>query len=102
MNDIENESEYKFTLEYHLAGAQAGEPPFKYRSNFLVDALAEGWRIHLNGGIIVALSRGRELVFSTDELPEFFNQMAVIGSSQSGLSPKEIAERAIRGMGKNA
>ncbi len=101
MNNIESGDENKFTLDYYLAKEQTAEPPFNYRSNYLADAVAEGWRIHLNGGVVVAVSHERESVFSEDELPEIFNRMAELESGQSGLSPKEIAEQAIQKTGKN-
>ncbi len=100
MNNIESGDENKFTLDYYLAKEQTAEPPFNYRSNYLADAVAEGWRIHLNGDDDT-VSHERESVFSEDELPEIFNRMAELESGQSGLSPKEIAEQAIQKTGKN-
>ena len=101
MNNIESGDENKFTLDYYLTKEQTAEPPFKYRSNYVADAVADGWRIHQNDGVAVAVSHEQESIFSKDELAEIFNRMTELKSGQSERSPKEIAEQAIQETGKN-
>jgi len=46
----EARDEDKYTLEYFTSGERGeGEPPFKYRTFYLDDALAEAWRIAGSG-----------------------------------------------------
>ncbi len=101
MNNIETGDENKFTLSYYLSEEETAEPPFQYRSNYLADAVAEGWRIHQNNGIAIAVSQEQESVFGKDELAEIFNRITELESEQPGRSAKELAEQTIRETGKN-
>ena len=100
MNNIEIEDENKFTLDYYLSKEQTTEPPFQYRSNYLADAVAEGWRIQRNGGIVVAVSHEGQTLFGKDELARIFNRISELEREQPEREAKELAEQAIRETGK--
>ena len=84
--------EEKYTLDYFTPGERAAdEPPFKYRTFYLDDALAEAWRIARDGGAALRLTRGREPVFDEDELKKACEMMSELGGGRPGRGERELA-----------
>jgi hypothetical protein len=84
--------EEKYTLDYFTPGERAAdEPPFKYRTFYLDDALAEAWRITRAGGAALRVTRGSEVVSDEDDLKHAFHEMAELEAEQPGSSERELA-----------
>ena len=93
----EARDEDKYTLEYFTSGERGeGEPPFKYRTFYLDDALAEAWRIAGSGGAALRLTRRHEPVFDEEELKEFLNRMTELDGEKSGRGERELAALLLR------
>ena len=88
--------EEKYTLDYFTHGERAAdEPPFKYRTFYLDDALAEAWRIARDGGAALRLTKGREPVFDEDELKKAFERMSELEGERPGRGERELAALAL-------
>ena len=84
--------EEKYTLEYFTPGERAeDEPPFKYRTFYLDDALAEAWRIARSGGAALRLTQHREPVFNEEELKKTLDRMSELGGEESARGERELA-----------
>jgi len=84
--------EDKYTLEYFTPGERAeDEPPFKYRTFYLDDALAEAWRIARSGGTALRITKRHEPVFGGEELKEFLDRMTKLGGEESARGERELA-----------
>lgn len=59
-----SEPDGKYTLEYHTADDPDPQgPPFKYRTHYPAEALAEAWRHRHSGGRALRITRdGREVL----------------------------------------
>ena len=89
--------EDKYTLEYFTPGERAAdEPPFKYRTFYLDDALAEAWRIARSGGAALRLTRRHEPVFDEEELKKALDRMTAFDGEKSGRGERELAALALR------
>ena len=87
-----DDGEEKYTLDYFTPGEGAPEePPFKYRTFYLDDALAEGWRIARDGGAALRVTRGGEPVFDGDELKKAFARMSELEGERPGRAERELA-----------
>ena len=94
--------EDKYTLEYFTPGERGeDEPPFKYRTFYLDDALAEAWRIARSGGAALRLTRRHEPVFDEEELKEFLDRMTELDGEKSGRDERELAAFALRERGED-
>jgi hypothetical protein len=92
MTSAAPDDEEKYTLDYFTAGEGASEePPFKYRTFYLDDALAEAWRIERAGGAALRIARAGESVFDGDGLKEAFDMMSELESEQKGRAERELA-----------
>jgi hypothetical protein len=84
--------EEKYTLDYFTTGERAAdEPPFKYRTFYLDDALAEAWRITRDGGAPLRVTKGGEVVSDEDDLKDAFERMSELEAEQPGSSERELA-----------
>jgi len=84
--------EEKYTLDYFTPGEGApDEPPFKYRTFYLDDALAEAWRVTRAGGAALRVTRGGEVVSDEDDLKNAFDRMAELEGEQPGRRERELA-----------
>ena len=89
--------EDKYTLEYFTPGERAeDEPPFKYRTFYLDDALAEAWRIARSGGAALRLTQRHEPVFDEEELKELFDRMSELGGEKSARGERELAALVLK------
>src|SRR5437763_1545800 len=89
--------EDKYTLEYFTPGERAlDEPPFKYRTFYLDDALAEAWRIARSGGAALRLTRRHEPVFDEEELKKFLDRMTELDGEKSARGERELAALVLR------
>jgi hypothetical protein len=90
--------EDKYTLDYFPHGGRDGgddEPPFKYRTFYLDDAVAEGWRIARGGGSALRITRQGESAFDEDGLRELLDKMSKLEGEQPGRGERELAALAI-------
>jgi hypothetical protein len=84
--------EERYTLDYFTTGERAAdEPPFKYRTFYLDDALAEAWRVTRAGGAALRVTKGGEVVSDEDELKDAFERMSELEAEQPGSSERELA-----------
>ncbi len=61
--------EAQYTLAYHPANdPDPGGAPFKYRTFYLDDALADAWRIRDSGGRAETIVREQETFFDEERL----------------------------------
>ena len=92
MTSAADDGEEKYTLDYFTPGEGAPEePPFKYRTFYLDDALAEGWRIARDGGAALRVTRAGEPVFDGDGLKKAFARMSELEGEQRGRDERELA-----------
>jgi hypothetical protein len=84
--------EERYTLDYFTTGERAAdEPPFKYRTFYLDDALAEAWRITRAGGAALRVTKGGEVVSDEDDLKDAFERMSELEAVQPGSSERKLA-----------
>ena len=89
--------EDKYTLEYFTPGERGeDEPPFKYRTFYLDDALAEAWRIARSGGAALRLTRRHEPVFDEEELKKALDRMTELDGEESARGERELAALVLR------
>ena len=101
MTSAADDDEGKYTLDYFTPGEGAPEePPFKYRTFYLDDALAEAWRIARGGGAALRVARGREPVFDGDELKKACEMMSELGGERPGRGERELAALVLEELGK--
>ncbi len=95
-----NDSEEKFALEYHTADDPDPQgPPFKYRSHYLDDAVAEAWRLKETGGRSLRVTRGDEVTLDGDALDGL---LALISETRTGEPERPLRELAAQALGENA
>jgi hypothetical protein len=92
----------KYTLEYFPHGGRDGddEPPFKYRTFYLDDALGEAWRIARGGGSALSITRQGESALDEDALKKLLEKMSALEGQQSGRGERELAVLALGESGK--
>ena len=89
--------EDKYTLEYFTPGERGeDEPPFKYRTFYLDDALAEAWRIARSGGAALRLTRRHEPVFDEEELKKALDRMTELDGEKSARGERELAALVLK------
>lgn len=92
--------EDKYTLEYYTSGESAeDEPPFKYRTFYLDDALAEAWRVAESGGKVLAITQRGQPVFEEEELKEALEKISELDAESAGDERKRAA-RVLEESGK--
>lgn len=88
----EARDEDKYTLEYFTTGERAeDEPPFKYRTFYLDDALAEAWRINKGGGEALAVKRSGEQAFDGESLRKTLERISELRAERPSHSERELA-----------
>lgn len=90
--------EDKYTLDYFPHGGRDGgddEPPFKYRTFYLDDAVAEAWRIARGGGSAIRITQQGESRFDEDGIRELLDKMSELEGKESGRGERELAALAI-------
>ncbi len=101
MSDTADASAEKYTLDYYISiNPDSNEPPFKYRSNYLADALGEAYRIHTGGGLALSIKGEEQDVFNREELLGALGRIAALERERPGSSPHEMAEQTIQEMGR--
>jgi hypothetical protein len=84
--------EDKYVLDYFTEGERAeDEPPFKYRSFYLDDALAEAWRIERDGGNALGIKRHGGAVFDEDALKDALERITKLADEESARDEREVA-----------
>ena len=95
--------ESKYTLEYHTAEDRDPQgPPFKYRTHYLDDAVAEAARHDQAGGRVLRVTRGGQVVFGEEELRRVLARVSEFATRQPGLDLREGAALALRERGEAA
>lgn len=91
----------KYALDYYTTiDPNMAEPPFKYRTNYLADALTEARRIKEGGGYAVQIAQGETAVFSREELSGVLARIGALEREQPGRAASEMIEQVIREAGK--
>ena len=84
--------EDKYTLEYFTSGERADdEPPFKYRTFYLDDALAEAWRILHGGGESLCIKRSGEHAFDEESLRKAVERISQLRDEKPSHDERELA-----------
>ena len=93
--------EERYTLDYFTSGECASEePPFKYRTFYLDDALAEALRITRAGGAALRLTKGREVVSDGEDLKKALDRIAELEGEHPGRRERELAALFLEESGK--
>lgn len=101
MSETFDETVEKYTLVYYMPDDEdAANPPFKYRTYYLGDALEGAWRNHQSGGNAISITRGERVVFSRDELLEAFKRISELIPLTPERPLREIAEQVVTESGK--
>ena len=91
-----NDSDEKFALEYYTADdADPQGPPFKYRSHYLDDAVAEAWRLRDAGGRPLRVTRGDAVTLDTEALESTLARVSAMSTGEPEQPLREIAARAL-------
>jgi hypothetical protein len=89
-------NEGKYTLSYYTVDdLDSDKPPFKYRTFYLEDALAEAWRIHNTGGRAEGISYNDKQLITIDELLSVGIRISELSNSAPGRDPQELAKQVI-------
>jgi hypothetical protein len=95
--------EDKYVLEYFTEGERADdEPPFKYRSFYLDDALAEAWRIERGGGSALGITQRGESALDGEALKDALEKMTTLEGEESARDERERAALVLGELGKAA
>lgn len=93
--------EDKYTLDYFTEGERADdEPPFKYRTFYLDDALAEAWRIERDGGSPLRITRREGVVFDEEALKDSLDRITKLEGEESARGERELAALVLGESGK--
>lgn len=100
MSDGLTEGGEKYVLDYFTAKEQAPgeELPFRYRTHYLPDALAEAWRIRKEGGQALQISQGQQTVFDREALESALNHMDEAERAAAWGHARVLADQVIRGL----
>ncbi len=91
----------KYTLDYYTTiNPDTNEPPFKYRTNYLDDALADARRIQEDGGYPLLITQADATTLNREELLGALARLNALEREQVGRSPQELAEQVIQEMDK--
>jgi hypothetical protein len=90
------DNEEKFVLEYHTADDPDPQgPPFKYRSYYLDDAVAEGWRLQDVGGRPLCVTRGDEMILDTESVREILERVSQLRTSDLTRDLRDVASEVL-------
>lgn len=102
LSETVDESAEKYTLVYYMPDDEdATNPPFKYRTFYLGDAVEGAWRNHQAGGNAVSITRGERVVFSHDELAGAFKRISELIPLTPERPLREIADQVVAESGKS-
>jgi hypothetical protein len=91
-----NDSDEKFALEYYTADdADPQGPPFKYRSHYLDDAVAEAWRLRDAGNRPLRVTRGSAVTLDEGALESTLARVSELSKGEPEQPLREIAARAL-------
>lgn len=100
MSTTQNDAE-KYTLLYYTPDEGDTEnPPFKYRTYYLADALEGAWRNHQAGGNAISIVQEQRVVLSNEELTRAFGRISELIPLTPERELREIAEQVVRETGK--
>lgn len=90
------DSEEKYALEYHTADDPDPQgPPFKYRSHYLDDVLAESWRLQNSGGRALCISQREDVVFDKEALDALLSNVSAKQKENESADLRELAREAL-------
>lgn len=91
----------KYTLDYYTTiNPEMNEPPFKYRTNYLAEALTEARRIQEGGGYPLLITQADAATLNREELLGTLARLNALEREQTGRSPQELAEQVVQEMDK--
>lgn len=90
----------KYTLIYYTPDeADTANPPFKYRTYYLADALEGAWRNHQAGGSVISIVQGQRVVLNNDELRNAFSRISELIPLTPERPLREIAGQVVTEVG---
>lgn len=102
MSETSDDRAEKYVLVYYMPEDERGEnPPFKYRTYYLGDALEGAWRNHQSGGEALSIAQGERVVLSQDELQEAFQRISQLMPLMPERPLREIADQVVAESGKS-
>lgn len=97
-----SEDREKYTLVYYMPDdTNPANPPFKYRTYYLADALEGAWRNHQAGGSAISIVQEQRVVFGGDELTKAFSRIEELIPLTPERPLREIAEQVVNETGKS-
>ncbi|HKS28087.1 MAG TPA: hypothetical protein VJS44_09720 [Pyrinomonadaceae bacterium] len=91
----------KYTLMYYTVDdREEANPPFKYRTYYLADALEGAWRNHQSGGNAISIVQEQRIVLSNEELNAAFARISELIPLTPERPLREIAEQVVSETGK--
>jgi len=101
VSEAASDNAEKYTLIYYTPDdADPNNPPFKYRTYYLSDAVEGAWRNHQAGGSIVSVVQAERIVLNNDDLQAIFSRLAELIPLTPERPLREIAEQVVRESGK--
>ena len=93
----EMSEETKYTLDYHTRDDPDPQgPPFKYRSHYLDDVLAEAWQVENLEGRSLRITRAGETIFDAEALQRAFARLRELEGEQPGGDRRAWAAQVIQ------
>ena len=91
-----DDGDEKFVLEYHTADDPDPQgPPFKYRSHYLDDVVAEASRLTQSKGRALRITRGESIVFDRDALEGILKQVSALKDDEPNRPLRELAKTVV-------
>ncbi|HYE65272.1 MAG TPA: hypothetical protein VD966_06800 [Pyrinomonadaceae bacterium] len=103
MSDSVGENVAQYTLSYYTKDDPDPQgPPYKYRTYYLDDVLAEAWRHHYSGGRPIEITQGPQIIFNHEDLLGALARISEFDRAQPGRPSREVAEMVARETAKSA
>jgi hypothetical protein len=101
MSQTQADDAEKYTLIYYTPDdTDEANPPFKYRTYYLADALEGAWRNYQSGGNVISIVQEQRVVLSNDELAGAFRRISELIPLTPERPLREIAEQVVGEVGK--
>ena len=101
MSRMVSDDAEKYTLVYYTPDEkESANPPFRYRTYYLADAIEGAWRNHQAGGNAVSIVKEGKVIFSNGELMTAFKRISELIPLTPERPLREIADQVVRESGK--
>lgn len=97
MSHTASDDAEKYTLVYYTPDEKnSANPPFRYRTYYLADALEGAWRNHQAGGSAISIVKETHVVFSNEELEAACKRISELIPLTPERPLREIADQVVR------